>query len=190
MRQRRWLELIKDYETEILYHPGKANKVADALSRRPHGGIHFMRNLPRELWLELQKKFREQSMIEVQEKAMCSVDAELRNDILHEAHARSYSVHWGRDKMIKSKRKKEVGLTQPLDIPDWKWDSISMDFVVAKIYVQEIVKLHRVPRIINSDKDSKFLSHFWKELQEAFGTKLSLSTDFHPATDGRIEKTI
>jgi hypothetical protein len=36
MRQRRWLELIKDYELEIHYHPGKANVVADALSRKAH----------------------------------------------------------------------------------------------------------------------------------------------------------
>ena len=34
MRERRWLELIKDYDLEILYHPGKANVVADALSRK------------------------------------------------------------------------------------------------------------------------------------------------------------
>ena len=34
MRQRRWLELIKDYDYEILYHPGKANVVTDALSRK------------------------------------------------------------------------------------------------------------------------------------------------------------
>ena len=34
MRQRRWLELVKDYDCEILYYPGKANKVADALSRK------------------------------------------------------------------------------------------------------------------------------------------------------------
>jgi hypothetical protein len=39
MRQRRWLELIKDYELEIHYHPGKANVVGDALSRKHHG--HF-----------------------------------------------------------------------------------------------------------------------------------------------------
>ena len=36
MRQRRWLELIKDYDLEIHYHPGKANMVADALSRQVH----------------------------------------------------------------------------------------------------------------------------------------------------------
>jgi hypothetical protein len=36
MRQRRWLELIKDYEIEVHYHPGKANVVADALSRKAH----------------------------------------------------------------------------------------------------------------------------------------------------------
>jgi hypothetical protein len=36
MRQRRWLELIKDYELEVHYHPGKANVVVDALSRKAH----------------------------------------------------------------------------------------------------------------------------------------------------------
>jgi hypothetical protein len=36
MRQRRWLELIKDYELQVHYHPGKANVVADALSRKAH----------------------------------------------------------------------------------------------------------------------------------------------------------
>ena len=61
---------------------------------------------------------------------------------------------------------------------------------LAEIYVREIVKLHGVPRTIIFDRDSKFLSHFWKELQEAFETKLSLSTAFHPATDGQIERII
>ena len=42
MRQRRWLELLKDYDCEILYHPGKANVVADALSRKSLGMVSYM----------------------------------------------------------------------------------------------------------------------------------------------------
>ncbi|KAL5564092.1 hypothetical protein UlMin_027256 [Ulmus minor] len=49
MRQRRWLELVKDYDCEILYHPGKANKVADALSRKSTTTLMSLQVLPKEL---------------------------------------------------------------------------------------------------------------------------------------------
>lgn len=46
MRQRGWLELVKDYNFQILYHPDKANVVADALSRKIHGNLSVLRMLP------------------------------------------------------------------------------------------------------------------------------------------------
>jgi hypothetical protein len=49
LRQRRWLELIKDYDLEIPYHPGKANLVADALSRKEHVHSAIVIQLPDEL---------------------------------------------------------------------------------------------------------------------------------------------
>jgi ribonuclease HI len=55
MRQRRWLELIKDYELEIHYHPGKANVVADALSRKSQINLMVARPMPYELAKEFDR---------------------------------------------------------------------------------------------------------------------------------------
>ncbi|WVZ90551.1 hypothetical protein U9M48_036843 [Paspalum notatum var. saurae] len=55
MRQRRWLELIKDYDLEIHYHPGKANVVADALSRKSQISLLQARELPDELAIEFDR---------------------------------------------------------------------------------------------------------------------------------------
>jgi hypothetical protein len=49
LRQRRWLELIKNYDLEIHYHPGKANLVADALSRKEHVHSAVVAHLPNEI---------------------------------------------------------------------------------------------------------------------------------------------
>ena len=61
---------------------------------------------------------------------------------------------------------------------------------LANTYIQEIVRLHGVPISIISDRDSRFTSKFWQSLQGALGTRLDMSTAYHPQTDGQSERTI
>ena len=61
---------------------------------------------------------------------------------------------------------------------------------MAELYVDEIVKLHRILVSIVSDQDPRFTSRFWPKLQKALGTSLHFSTAFHPQTDGQSERTI
>ena len=59
-----------------------------------------------------------------------------------------------------------------------------------RLYIQEIVRLHGVPVSIVSYRDPRFTEHFWKSFQKAMGTRLTMSTTFHPQTDGQFERTI
>ncbi|GKA39743.1 putative reverse transcriptase domain-containing protein [Tanacetum coccineum] len=61
---------------------------------------------------------------------------------------------------------------------------------LAKIYINEIVARHGVPVSIVSDRDGRFTSNFWREFHEELGTKLHMSTAFHPQTGGQSERTI
>ena len=66
---------------------------------------------------------------------------------------------------------------------------MSMEQLV-KLYMDNIVRLHRTPVTIVSDRDPRFTSKLWKEFQEAMGTELKFSTAFHPQTNGQSERTI
>ncbi|GKA32922.1 zinc finger BED domain-containing protein RICESLEEPER 2-like protein, partial [Tanacetum coccineum] len=67
---------------------------------------------------------------------------------------------------------------------DYKMDRL------ARLYLNEIVARHGMPILIISDRDSRFTSRFWQSLQEALGTRLDMSTTYHPQIDGQIKRTI
>ena len=59
---------------------------------------------------------------------------------------------------------------------------------IAKLFVDSVVRVHGLPKTIVSDCDSKFRSHFWKEIFKNMGTTLDTSSGFHPQTDGQTER--
>lgn len=58
----------------------------------------------------------------------------------------------------------------------------------ARRFFDGIVRLHGLPTVIVSDRDAKFTSRFWQSLFERFGTKLAVSSAYHPQTDGQSER--
>ncbi|PKI35902.1 hypothetical protein CRG98_043708 [Punica granatum] len=128
---------------------------------------------------------------------------------------------------VKAEHQHPSGLLQPLPVPEWKWEKITMNFVsglprtgrghdsiwvivdrltksahflqakttfgadqLAQLFIKEIVRLHGVPASIVSDRGSYFTSKYWNSFVTALGTKLNLTTAFHPESDGQSEKTI
>nr|GEV88427.1 putative reverse transcriptase domain-containing protein [Tanacetum cinerariifolium] len=91
LRQWRWIELISDYDCEILYHPGKANVVADTLSRKERIKPLPVRALMMTIHNDLPKRIRKDHEGAIKKK--------LRNLVMHESHKSKYSIHPGSNKM-------------------------------------------------------------------------------------------
>ncbi|GJU99087.1 reverse transcriptase domain-containing protein [Tanacetum coccineum] len=214
MRQRRWIELFSDYDCEIHYHSGKANMVADALSRKERVKPKRVRAMN----MILQSSIKDRIL-------MAQKEGDVRTLIMDEAHKSKYSVHPGADKMYYDLRDRYWWPGMKKDIAEY--ERIAMDFVtklprtssghdtiwvivdrltksahflpmredykmerLARLYLNEIVARHGVPISIISDRDSRFTSRFWQSMQEALGTRLDMSTAYHPQTDGQSERTI
>ncbi|KAI3801330.1 hypothetical protein L1987_29434 [Smallanthus sonchifolius] len=126
MRQRRGIETIKDYECEIRYHPGKANVVADALSRKHHVKFLCARMQPdihvriceaqhlsvtegdmyneMSCGAKLQLETKPNGLLYFMNRVWVPNRSDLRSSIMHEAHKSRYSVHPGTDKMYRDLR--------------------------------------------------------------------------------------
>ena len=59
-----------------------------------------------------------------------------------------------------------------------------------KLYLQEVVRLHGVPVSIILDRGAQLTMQFWKSFQKGLGSKVNLSTNFHPQTNWKAERTI
>nr|GEZ21083.1 putative reverse transcriptase domain-containing protein [Tanacetum cinerariifolium] len=157
---------------------------------------------------------------------------ELRTVIMHESHKSKYSIHPGSDKMyqdmkklywwpnmkadiatyvskcltcakVKAEHQKPSGLLVQPEIPEWKWDKITMDFVTKLpkssqgydtiwVIVDRLTKSAIFTPIRETDPMDKLARIYLKErsLQNTLGTRLDMSTAYHPETDGQSERTI
>ncbi|GKD88033.1 putative reverse transcriptase domain-containing protein [Tanacetum coccineum] len=170
-------------------------------------------------------------------RSWLSCYGDTRSLIMHESYKSKYSIHPGSDKMyhdmkmlywwpnkkadiatyvsqcltcakVKAKHQRASGLLVQPDIPEWKWEKITMDFITKlpktaagfdSIWVivdrltksahflpmKEIVARHGISVSIISDRDSHFTSRVWQSLHKALGTQLNLSTAYQPQTDGQ-----
>ena len=101
MRQRRWIELLKDYDCQILYHPGKANAVADALSRKSMGSLSHIVGQRREIVKELHSLLNEGCSFEMSEDQPMIAQFRVRLNLLDQIKAAQNS-----DPEIKELKKK------------------------------------------------------------------------------------
>nr|GEU84270.1 putative reverse transcriptase domain-containing protein [Tanacetum cinerariifolium] len=104
MRQRRWIELLSDYDCEIRYHPSKVNVVADALSRKDREPLR-VRSLVMMVHTNLPEKILEAQTEAMNEENMKAKNQGIRDIIMHESHKSKYSIHPGSGKMYQDLKK-------------------------------------------------------------------------------------
>nr|GEV79240.1 hypothetical protein [Tanacetum cinerariifolium] len=187
MRQRRWIELFSDYACEIHYHPGKANVVADSLSRKERVKPRRVRAMA----MTIQSGVRGMILAAQGEAFKQENWPGMKRDIA------TYVSKCLTFSKVKAEHQRPPGLLQQPEIPEWKWDKITMNFItklprtksghdaiwvivdrrtksahflvmredystkrLAKLYIDKIVARHGVPMSSILDQDGRFTSHF------------------------------
>ncbi|KAE8683830.1 Generative cell specific-1 [Hibiscus syriacus] len=173
LRQRCWLELLKDYDYEIEYHPSKANVVADALSCNTISDLRalfaslsfFMMTV--EQGSSSEYTFDKDGILCFHGRHCIPKDDELMWNILQESHSSPYTMHSGGE---------EYRLTMSAHfIPARVNYSLGK---LARLYFYKIVRLHCVSLFIISDLDPWFTSRFWKALHEIWDMLWGCVIDF------------
>ncbi|GJW63228.1 putative reverse transcriptase domain-containing protein [Tanacetum coccineum] len=180
MRHRRWLELLSDYDCEIRYHPGKANVVEDALSRKER--IKPLR--VRALKLEP----RADGTLCLNRRSWIPCQGNLRELIMHESHKSKYSVHPGSNKMYQDLKKLYWWPNMKAEIDTY---NITMDFVTKLpktttgqdtiwLIVERLTKSAYFLPMKETDSMEKLARQYLKEVVSRHGVP----------TDGQSERTI
>ncbi|GJX70865.1 putative reverse transcriptase domain-containing protein [Tanacetum coccineum] len=165
MRQRRWLELLSDYDCELRYHPGKANVILNAqveARKEENYGTEDLCGMIKNL------EPRADETLCLKNRSWIPCFGDLRALIMHESHKSKYSIHPGLDKMYQDLKKLYWWSNMKAEIATYETDSMEK---LTRTYLKEVSLRNGVKFSIISDRDSKFTSHFWKSLNESLASR-------------------